>query len=148
MPSKLPDVMKSLVIQQWLQGTSRDKIAAENDLSSGSVTNIISEWKQALGFPLADDLRELAVTLNKVGISAAQCALGFRTATIMLKMGVKEDSFESFIVDIYNRCNNLRLKPENISLCIQDLLEFSKTIPFPRYQAILYCIPEITVSIL
>jgi hypothetical protein len=132
MPTKLPDAIKSLVIQQWLQGTARDKIAAENDLSAGAVTNIIFEWKQALGVPIADDLRELAVTLNKVGISATQCASGFRIASIMLKMGVKEDSFESFIVDIYNRCNNLGLTPENISLYIQDLLEFSKTIPFSQ----------------
>ena len=132
MPTKVPDAMKSLVIQQWLRGTARDKIAAENDLSSGAVTNIIFEWKQALGVPVADDLRELAVTLNKVDISAAQCASGFRVAAIMLKMGVKEDSFESFIVDVYNRCNNLGLTPENISLYVQDLLEFSKTIPFSQ----------------
>ena len=132
MPTKVPDAMKSLVIQQWLRGTARDKIAAENGLSSGAVTNIISEWKQALGVPVADDLRELAVTLNKVGISAAQCASGFRVAAIMLKMGVKEDSFESFIVDVYNRCNNLGLTPENISLYMQDLLEFSKTVPFSQ----------------
>src|SRR5947208_12009951 len=130
MPSKIPDATKSLVIQQWLQGTPRDKIAAENGLSAGAVTNIIFEWKQALGFPVADALRELAVTLNKVGINAAQCALGFRIAAIMLNIGVKEDNFESFIVDIYTRCNNLGLTPENISLYIQDLLEFSKTIPF------------------
>jgi hypothetical protein len=132
MPTKLPVAIKSLVIQQWLQGSARDKIAAENDLSAGAVTNIIFEWKQALGVPIADDLRELAVTLNKVGISATQCASGFRIASIMLKMGVKEDSFESFIGDIYNRCNNLGLTPENISLYIQDLLEFSKTIPFSQ----------------
>lgn len=132
MPTKLPAAIKSLVIQQWLQGSARDKIAAENDLSTGAVTNIISEWKQALGVPIADDLRELAVTLNKVGISATQCASGFRIASIMLKMGVKEDNFESFIVDIYNRCNNLGLTPENISLYMQDLLEFTKTIPFSQ----------------
>jgi hypothetical protein len=132
MPTKLPAAIKSLVIQQWLQGSARDKIAAENDLSAGAVTNIIFEWKQGLGVPIADDLRELAVTLNKVGISATQCASGFRIASIMLKMGVNEDNFESFIVDIYNRCNNLGLTPENISLYMQDLLEFTKTIPFSQ----------------
>jgi hypothetical protein len=132
MPTKLPVAIKSLVIQQWLQGSVRDKIAAENDLSTGAVTNIIFEWKQALGVPIADELRELAVTLNKVGISATQCASGFRIASIMQKMGVKEDNFESFITDVYNRCNNLGLTPENISSYMQDLLEFTKTIPFSQ----------------
>ena len=59
-------------------------------------------------------LRELAVTLRRLGISAAQCALGFRVATLMLRIGVKEDGFESFILDVYNRCKDIGLSPENI----------------------------------
>ncbi|MGC2682128.1 MAG: hypothetical protein WA323_09690 [Candidatus Nitrosopolaris sp.] len=73
-------------------GEQRDKIAVDNGLSAGSVTNIVNRWRAALGFPTADALRELAVTLRKVGITAAQCALGFRNATLMLRIGVKEDS--------------------------------------------------------
>ena len=78
MPAKLPDAFKSLVIQQWLQGIPRNDIAVENGLSSGAVTNIVNEWRRALGFAMADTLRELSVTMQKVGITAAQCALGFR----------------------------------------------------------------------
>jgi hypothetical protein len=80
MPSKLPDNIKSLAIQQWLKGEQRDTIAANNGLSAGAVTNTVSEWRQALGFSAADDLRDLAVTLKKIGITPAQCALGFRVA--------------------------------------------------------------------
>ena len=57
---------------------------------SGSVTNIINEWRQRLGFALADELRELAVTMKKVRITAAQCALGFTSEMIINKIGVKE----------------------------------------------------------
>ena len=78
MPSKLPDNFKSLVIQKWLSGTQRDRIAAENGLSAGAVTNLVNEWSRGLGFAIADDLRELAVTMKKVGITAPQCASGFR----------------------------------------------------------------------
>ena len=90
MPAKLPDSVKSLVIQQWLQGIPRNDIASENGLSAGAVTNIVNEWRRALGFAAADELRELAVTMKKVGITAAQCALGFRAAMILNKIGVKE----------------------------------------------------------
>ncbi|MGC2426493.1 MAG: hypothetical protein WA421_05625 [Nitrososphaeraceae archaeon] len=38
MPSKLPDSVKLLVVQQWLTGAQRDKIAADNGLSVGAVT--------------------------------------------------------------------------------------------------------------
>jgi hypothetical protein len=128
MPAKLPNAIKSGVIQQWLQGRPRNDIAAENGLSSGAVTNMVNEWRHNLGFAAADELRELAVTMKKVGITAAQCALGFRSATLMLKIGVDEGSFESFILDVYNHCKDIGLSPENISLYLQDLLEFSRTV--------------------
>ncbi|HYA85433.1 MAG TPA: hypothetical protein VEH06_18605 [Candidatus Bathyarchaeia archaeon] len=32
MPSRLPDNYKSLVIQEWLKGEQRDKIAVDNGL--------------------------------------------------------------------------------------------------------------------
>ncbi|MGB6594689.1 MAG: hypothetical protein WBE68_24565 [Candidatus Nitrosopolaris sp.] len=126
MPAALPNTIKTLVIQQWLQGMPRNQIAAEN--GSGAVTNIVNQWRHSLGFAAADELRELAVTMKKVGITAAQCAFGFRVATLMLRVGVDEDSFESFILDVYNRCNDIGLSPENISLYLADLLEFSKSV--------------------
>jgi DNA-binding transcriptional MerR regulator len=132
MPSKLPDDYKSLVIQAWLNGEQRDKIAVDYGLAAGSVTNIVNEWRAALGFPTADALRELAVTLRRIGITAAQCALGFRTATLMLRIGVKEDSFESFILNVYNRCKDIGLSPQNIASHLADLLEFSKTVPLSK----------------
>ena len=133
MPARLPDSIKSLVIQQWLEGKPRNDIAAENGLSDGAVTNIVNEWKHNLGFSLADDLRELAVTMKRVGVTASQCALGFRVAMIMLNMGVKEDDFESYILDIYNHCKNIGLSPENIASHLKDLVELSTTnMPFSQ----------------
>jgi alanine racemase len=131
MPSKLPDNLKSLVIQDWLSGKQRDKIAGDNGLSAGAVTNIVNEWR--LAFSAADGLRELAVTLKKIGITPAQCALGFRVAMTMNRLGVREDKFESFMSDIYNRCcNNLGLTPESIASYLTNLIEFSKTVPFTQ----------------
>ncbi len=128
MPVKLPYATKSLVVQQWLQGKPRNDIAAENGVSSGAVTNIVKEWRNNLGFAVADELRDLALTMKKVGITAAQCALGFRIATFMLNVGVDEDSFESFILDVYNRCKEIGLSSENISVYLQDLIEFSSDV--------------------
>ena len=92
-----PFATKSLVIQQWLKGYQRDKISANSGLSAGAVTNIVNEWKQALGFAIADELRELAITLKNIGITPVQCAIGFRIGMIMNRLGVKEDDFESFV---------------------------------------------------
>jgi predicted nucleic acid-binding Zn-ribbon protein len=128
LPTKLPDNIKSAVIQQWLQGKARDLIAVDTGSSAGAVTNIINKWRKGLGYPLADELRELATTLKKIGITATQCAVGFRLATIMIKLGIDEEKFESFISDIYEKCKKLDLQPDNIAYYIDELLRFSKDI--------------------
>ena len=126
MSSKLPDHIKSLVIQQWLQGVQRDLIAANNGVSAGAVTNVVNEWRRGLGSAIIDDLRELGVTFRKVGITPAQCALGFRIAMMISKLGVKKDDLEPFILHVYNNCIDLGVSPDNVASHIKDLLEFSK----------------------
>ena len=132
LPTKLPENIKSAVIQQWLQGSARDLIAVDTGLSAGAVTNIINQWRRGLSYPLADDLRELAVTFKKVGITATQCASGFRLATIMIKLGVNEQEFEYFISQIYNDSKNLDLQPDKIAYYLDELLKFSKDIPLSQ----------------
>ena len=132
MPTKLPENIKSAVIQQWLQGKVRDSIAMDTGLSTGGVTNIINKWRQGLGYPLADELRELAVTFKKIGITAGQSAVGFRLAMIIIKLGVDEEEFESFISDIYDKCKKLDLQPDKIANYIDELLKFSKDIPLSQ----------------
>jgi len=135
MSSKLPAHTKSLVIQQWLEGVQRDLIAANNGLSAGAVTNVVNEWRRGLGSAIIDDLRELGVTFRKVGITPAQCALGFRIAMMMAKLGVKkEDDLEPFILHVYNNCIDLGISPDNVALHMKDLLEFSKTNLVPLSQ--------------
>jgi hypothetical protein len=53
---------------------------------------------------------------------------------IMINLGVKENGFEAFITDTYNRCKDLGLTPENIASHLKDLLDFSTTdaIPFSQ----------------
>jgi hypothetical protein len=127
LPTRQPDSIKSAVIQQWLEGKSRDLIAADTGLSSGAVTNIIEEWRQNLGSPIANDLRELAVTLKKIGITANQCAAGFRIAMILIKCGVGENEFLSFVSQIYDGSKKLGLSPEKIISHLKDLLYFSES---------------------
>jgi len=132
LPAKLPENVKSAVIQQWLQGKTRDLIADEAGLSAGGVTNIINEWRRGLSYPIADELRELATSFKKIGITATQSALGFRLATIMINLGVDEREFESFISQIYDNCKKLDLQPGKIVYYIEQLLKFSKDIPFSQ----------------
>ncbi|MGB9169143.1 MAG: hypothetical protein WCB31_09480 [Nitrososphaeraceae archaeon] len=59
-----------------------------------------------------------------------QCALGFRTARMMLKSGVHEDDFNQFINEIYAKCELLEISPEQIILYLNELVKMSKIV-FP-----------------
>jgi transposase len=48
MPAAIDAQVKKQVIKQWLAGDSRDRIAADNNIGAGTVTNIINEWKKGV----------------------------------------------------------------------------------------------------
>ena len=65
MPLGIPFHIKEGVIYEWLAGTARDKIAENYNVSTGGVTNIVNEWQSGLGKLIADDLRQLSLSLKK-----------------------------------------------------------------------------------
>lgn len=126
MPPRLPPNLKQIVIDQWLQGKPRDTIAKEINLSAGAVTNFINEWRNDIGQYKADDLRELATSLKKAGITPSQCAIGFRLSSIMSSIGVIEDNFEIFLKEVYEHCKDKSLPMEKVAAYLYDLLSFSE----------------------
>ena len=70
--------LKEGIIKDWLRGKNRDTIAHENGLSTGTVSNIVKEWKEEIGSLSPDQLREFAVTLRNDGISPSRLLDYFR----------------------------------------------------------------------
>ena len=56
MKDTVPTHIKEEVIRKWLSGEQRDKIASDMSMGAGTVSNIISEWKEEIGIPTADTL--------------------------------------------------------------------------------------------
>jgi hypothetical protein len=71
MPAAIDPVVKKQVIAQYFQGVSRDQIAAENSIGTGTVSNIIDEWKKGVQGSNYEYVRELAVNCKKEGINLA-----------------------------------------------------------------------------
>ena len=130
MPVYIPSDIRLGVIYEWLRGNSRDKIAATYNISTGAVTNIINEWRNNIGAYIAEDLRELSVSLKKTNITPVQCSTGFRVAKIMERLGITEDQFESFMSDVYDRCQKLELGPDQIEKYLMETINISKIV-FP-----------------
>ncbi len=136
MRPEIPQNLKNTVIQLYLKGLSRNEIASITGISQGSVSNIVAEWKRGLGIPLADDLRELGVILKNANMTAPQCAKGLRAVQIVEALGVNEEDFGSFVLQIYQRCKEIGLDPHKVADNVKQLLELSESIPLwqiPEY---------------
>ena len=134
MPFGIGDDVKSGVIYEWLRGNSRDKIAGIYNRSTGGVTNIINEWRNNIGAYIAEDLRELSISLKKANITPVQCSIGFRVARIMQRLGITEEQFESFMSDVYDRCQKLELGSDQIEKYLTETINISKLFFLLKFQ--------------
>ncbi|MFZ0512976.1 MAG: hypothetical protein WAM14_15315 [Candidatus Nitrosopolaris sp.] len=48
MPAAIDPAIKKQVVNQWLSGDGRERIAADNGVGTGTVSNIIEEWKKGI----------------------------------------------------------------------------------------------------
>jgi len=92
------------VIAQYLQGASRDRIAAENNVSAGIVSNIIYEWKKGVQESDYESVRELTVHCKKEGVNLGDLTSALRIKNYISKLGsnIEEQQVESFIVSLAN----------------------------------------------
>jgi uncharacterized membrane-anchored protein YhcB (DUF1043 family) len=130
---------ESLVIQGFLNGKSMDQIVSETNVSKGKVHYLINDWKNEIGLPYIDELREFSVTVRKSGISIRECAQGFRMINVLKALGIHEGNvndgidnkyegnykeFSSFIEEIYKNCKREGIEPSIIPVWIKNLLDF------------------------
>jgi hypothetical protein len=78
------------VIAQYLQGGSRDRIAADNDIGRGTVSNILDEWKRAVQGSDYESVRELAIHCKKEGINLADLTSALRIRNYIKELGTEE----------------------------------------------------------
>ena len=69
MPAAIDPVIKKQVVNQWLSGDSRDRIAAHSGIGAGTVSNIIDEWKKRVQESDYESIRELSVFCKKQGVT-------------------------------------------------------------------------------
>jgi hypothetical protein len=111
----IPEHIKSAVIDAWLMGgKSRDEIASEFNISTGSVSNIKQELQNRIGVFEANNLRELGLALKKAGITSVQCVEGLRITNIIKQLGIDDDHHFDFLKTLYNESKEQRLLPADI----------------------------------
>ncbi|MGI0044686.1 MAG: hypothetical protein ACRD47_13350, partial [Nitrososphaeraceae archaeon] len=127
MPARLPESLTDAVVQKWLEGSSRDKIAEQCGISAGAVSGVILNWKQCIGIDRANQLRDLALGLKKMNLSISQCADGARIYRILTEVGVEEYDIERFLTTIYKKGNAIGFGPQKIAAILNDLFSFAQS---------------------
>jgi hypothetical protein len=110
----IPEHIKSAVIDAWLKGETRENIAPEFNISTGSVSNIIEQWENRIGVYDAKNLRELGLGLKKAGITPRQCVDGLRITNIINQLGIDKNHLFDFVNKLYNESKIQRLEPVDI----------------------------------
>ena len=117
----IPEHIKSAVIDAWLMGKTRDNIASEFNISTGSVSNVIEQWQNRIGLFEANNLREFGLALKKTGISPIQCVVGLRINNMIKQLGIDEDHLFDFLTKIYNESKEQKLLPADLVRLIQEV---------------------------
>jgi hypothetical protein len=124
------EILESLVIQDYLNGKTRNQIAKDNNTSPGNVSNITNEWRRRIGISDGEEIRDFVKLVRKAGLSVKQCADGYRTARLMKKTGILSDDeiyrdnneqFTAFVKEIYLNCKDAGIAPPVLIKWIKDL---------------------------
>ena len=122
MTSRIPESQRWAVLEKWMLGLPRNAIAVECGLSNGAVTSIVDDWRRSVGLERSVLIRDLGVTLRKLGMSPAQCATGLRVSKLVERIGLEDNSIESFLSEVYTRCQNLGVNPNHIAKYISGFV--------------------------
>ncbi len=99
MPAAIPDEIRECTIKQWLSGDTRAKIASDNRVGEGSVSNIVSDFKKGLDDSEFESIRELAVESRKQGLTLSDLGSSLRLYNYIKKLGAHQDEIEPLITN-------------------------------------------------
>jgi hypothetical protein len=134
MPSPIDEVIRRRVIQQWLSGEARDKIASDLQIGAGTVSAIVSDFKKNLQGSDIDSVRELAVEAKKQEFTLSDLAPHIRLYRYFKESGAAEDEIETFIANV----SSTDISPEKVIELVNQLYDVSKSESIPLDQVPTY----------
>src|SRR3954451_19378809 len=108
MDGNIPQSFKEIVLKEWLLGTSRDIIAFNNDISTGSVSKIIDQSRSNM--PDLDLMRQIAFMVKKKEIDLNVIVYTIRLKKIIDTFNFSEEKVEEFIEGIKIHCFGKEIK--------------------------------------
>jgi flagellar biosynthesis chaperone FliJ len=111
------------VLYQWIQGIPRDKIAENNDIGRGTVTNIIKQFKTNV--PDIDLMRQTSLQIKKEDLEIFSFAASMRLGRLLEPLDITEDQIESLLEEINIYCFKQQSTPKDFVLEINEVSDFA-----------------------
>ena len=137
MGHRIPNPIRIRVAQQWIAGVSRDVIAKDNKIATGTVSTIIHGFRDD-GFDL-DLLREVALLLKREGLEITLLPSSVRLRKRLEERGLNEMKIDSLIETIDVHCFRLSIAVEQFVDTIQYVSSLSKNLGIPYRATVSAC---------
>ena len=102
MANRIPPEIREQVLTHWLKAISRDDIARTVGIGSGSVSEIVNEYKRHN--PGFDLLREFVVAVRKEGTDIRKYGSTIRLQRLLETYDLSAEQIESFIASVAIQC--------------------------------------------
>lgn len=120
----IPPSIRYNIIYEWLCGIKRDKIAANNHVSTGAVSSIIKEERSQM--PYINLLRALAVKLGNQGQDPDSFAFAVRLQNQLKSLGINEEAAELVIENVHVHCFTRNIEISDYLTNFDYLVNFAK----------------------
>ena len=120
------------MLYQWIQRISRDKIAENNDIGRGTVTNIIEQFKTNV--PDIDLMRETSLQIKKEDIGIFSFAASLRLRRLLEDLEITEDQIENFLEEINIYCFKQQITPKDFILKIKQVSNLAMDLQTPIHK--------------
>lgn len=109
-----------------MYGDRRAKIASDNSISEGSVTNIVSDFNKGLADSDSESFREFALESRKQGLTLSELGPSLRLYNYIKKLGANQDQMESLITNLTHFA-----KPEKVIDIANQVAQLSRSESIP-----------------
>ena len=122
------------MIRQWLDGLPRQKIARDNQIGTGTVSEIIKESKDKDCEAQIDVLGETAVMLRRQGLNINFFARSIRLKLMLDEIGLNDEQLEDFVVHLSVHCFKRGLTPDAFMNVVSNISFLSDNLAIPVEQ--------------
>jgi len=128
----IPHKTKVQVLHQWIQGIPRDRIAENNDIGRGTVSNIIKQFKTTV--PDIDLMRETALQIKKEDLQIFTYAASIRLRRLLEQLNITEDQVENLLEEISIYCFKQQITPKDFVLKINEVSDLAMDLQTPIHK--------------